>query len=293
MFQLSILVILLFRIFLFFRDFDSSSAVVIPTPRADKRSSLGIFPRPIPSYHPQCAEVLAMFRLIGRLFASAMRDGFMFPLPLSSAFLKLVQCGKIYTSSLAMLEGFGGSGSMESILNSNDLPRPGFIGGEIFAAEYYVCRVLDDLDSLNPPLSQSELKQRYDEVDNDVSFGRVALGKSYNLSFKEYFEERTFVDPLDPSQGEDAIPLCPKGYLKPVTIYNIREWVVLAKSFFLQEGVLQQALAFRMGVEDFFPADYLRLFTATELQRDICGTGGDVENWDEGVVRKLFKLDGT
>ena len=38
-------------------------------------------------------EILSKFRFMGRLFAAAMRDGFMFPLPLSSAFLKLVQHG--------------------------------------------------------------------------------------------------------------------------------------------------------------------------------------------------------
>jgi HECT-domain (ubiquitin-transferase) len=272
-------------------DFDSSSAVVIPTPRADKRSSLGIYPRPIPSYHPQMSEVLAMFRLIGRLFASAMRDGFMFPLPLSSAFLKLVLYGKLNPCFSPLSENFGGT-ETESPLSSNDLPRPGFLGGEIYAAEYYVCRVLDDLDSLNPPLSQTELKRRYEDVENDNSFGRVALGKSYDLSFKEYFEEKTFVDPLDPSQGMDAHALCPKGHLKPVTVYNIREWVTLAKSFFVHDGIINQAIAFRRGVEDFFSVEFLRLFTPVELQRDVCGTGGDVDNWDEGIVRKLFKLDG-
>jgi hypothetical protein len=56
--------------------------------------------------------------------------------------------------------------------------------------------------------------------------------------------------------------------------------------------VLPQALAFRQGVEDFFPVDYLRLFTAEELQRDVCGVGDSVESWDEGAVRRLFKLDG-
>ena len=56
---------------------------------------------------------------------------------------------------------------------------------------------------------------------------------------------------------------------------------------------IAQALAFRQGVEDFFPAHFLKLFTAEELQRDICGVGDHVDNWSESDVRKLFKLDGT
>lgn len=47
-----------------------------------------------------------------------------------------------------------------------------------------------------------------------------------------------------------------------------------------------------MALKIFFPADYLRLFTSDELQRDVCGVGDDVDNWDESSIGKLFKLDG-
>lgn len=265
-------------------DMDSSSQVIIPTPRADPQSSLGVFPRPIPHYHPQYDDVLERFRFIGRLFAAAMRDGFMFPLPLSSSFLKLVQKGT--ESPASTLE------ASRTILTTGDLPRPGFIGGEVYAAERIVCRALDRLDSASPPLSRHELKRRYEEIATDKSFASEALGKSYDCSFEEYFQDRTFVDPLDPSQGEDAVPLCPKGYAKPVTIYNVREWVALAKNFILHEGVTAQALAFRRGVEDFFPPEFLSVFTAEELHRDVCGGDDRVDSWDESAIRKIFKLDG-
>lgn len=271
-------------------DMDSSLAVVIPTPRADKQSVVGVFPRPIPSYHPQLPEVLRHFRFMGRLFATAIRDGFMFPLPLSSAFIKLVQHGRKSTPKAA---GWNMSTCQTPLLTAADLPRPGFIGGEVYAADRYICRILDELDSSDPPLSRSELKRRYDELATDKNFARIAFGKSYDCSFDEYFQDRTFVDPLDPSQGIDAVPLCSKGHLKSVTLYNVREWVSLAKSFMLHDGVIEQALAFRDGVEDFFPVDFLRIFTAEELQREVCGIGDDVDNWDESAVRRLFKLDGT
>jgi hypothetical protein len=145
---------------------------------------------------------------------------------------------------------------------------------------------------MDTQLSTFELQKQYNEIATDQNFARVALGKSYDCSFEDYFQDRTFVDPLDPTQGEDAAPLCPGGHKNLVTIYNVREWVDLAKNFILHEGVIAQALAFRKGVEDFFVADYLRLFTSEELQRDVCGLGDDVDDWDESAVRKLFKLDG-
>ena len=272
-------------------DMDNSAQVIIPTPRADPHSGLGVFPRPIPHYHPQHNNVLERYRLIGRLFAAAMRDGFMFPLPVSAAFLKLVQKAS-ETSTAAKSAGRSLRVVGDTILSTGDLPRPGFIGGEVYAVEMFVCRALDRLDSSSPPLSRHELKRRYEEIATDKSFARESLGKSYDCSFEEYFQDRVFVDPLDPAQGEDSVPLCPKGFAKPITIYNVREWVALAKNFILHDGVIPQALAFRRGIEDFFPPEYLSVFTAEELQHDVCGGGDRVDQWDESAIRKIFKLDG-
>eukprot|EP00523_Entomoneis_sp_CCMP467_P011379 CAMPEP_0168719860 /NCGR_PEP_ID=MMETSP0724-20121128/1260_1 /TAXON_ID=265536 /ORGANISM="Amphiprora sp., Strain CCMP467" /LENGTH=2785 /DNA_ID=CAMNT_0008766435 /DNA_START=18 /DNA_END=8372 /DNA_ORIENTATION=- len=271
-------------------DMDSGAQVVIPTPRADEKSVPGVFPRPLPTYHPQMDEVLKHFRLMGRLFAAAMRDGFMFPLPLSSSFLKLVRLGGDRASLAERSEGV--AGIEHAALSSLDLPRPGFLGGEVYAAEAHICRALDKLDRADPPLSRVELQRRYNELATDKNFARIAFGKTYDCSFDDYYQDRTFVDPLDPAQDENAVPLCPKGYQKNVTIFNVREWVALAKTFFLHDGVTAQANAFRQGVEDFFPSRYLLLFTAEELQYDVCGTGDDVDKWDESSVRKIFKLDG-
>lgn len=300
-------------------DVDASGQVIIPTPRADQNSGLGVYPRPLSNLHPQISEVLAQFRFMGRLFASAVRDGFMFPLPLSSAFLKLVQHGNdesawpvraqrkgvasLNRPTLSKMEsessldegdasGSGKIAEREVLLSVTDLPRPGFLGGEVYAVETHICSTLDRIDQLDPPLMQGGLERRYREIATDKSFARVALGKSYDCSFEEYFQDRTFVDPLDPTQGLEATPLCANGHDRSVTINNIREWVALAKYFILQDGVIAQALSFRQGVEDFFSADYLKLFAAEELQSDVCGVGDNVDNWDESSIRKLFKLDG-
>jgi HECT-domain (ubiquitin-transferase) len=123
-------------------DLDDSSQVVIPTPRSNQRSSLGLFPRPIPTYHPQHAEVLQMFRFIGRLFAAAMRDGFMFPLPISPAFLKLVQGAQQLEKTNHITGDHTSNSVLHLILSSNDLPRSGFLGGEVYAADYHICRAL-------------------------------------------------------------------------------------------------------------------------------------------------------
>jgi len=268
-------------------DMDSQNSVTIPTPRADEKSAPGVFPRPLPPYHPQMDEVLKKFRFMGRLFASAMRDGFMFPLPLSSSFLKMVQ----HSGNISAREKEA-VGVDHPVLSASDLPRPGFLGGEIYAADAHICRALDKLDAADPPLSRPELQRRYNELSKDKNFARIAFGKTYDCSFEDYYQDRVFVDPLDPGQDENAVPLCSKGFQKSITIYNVREWVALSKKYFLHDGVLSQANAFRQGVEDFFPSRYLGLFTAEELQYDVCGVGDNVEKWDESSVRKIFKLDG-
>jgi HECT-domain (ubiquitin-transferase) len=285
-------------------EIDASGQVVIPTPRAAPASVLGIYPRPLSNSHPQWNDVMKYFRFMGRLFAAAMRDGFMFPLPLSTAFLKLVQCANSLRSSrwksANLLDRNTRIGSIEgcavdrcfSILDSEDLPRPGFLGGEVYAVEIHVCHELDRIDLSDPPLSKMEKEGQYRRIASDKSFAQRALGKKYECSFDDYFQDRTFVDPLDPTQGIEAHALCPNGHNRNVTIHNIREWVALSKAFMLHDGVIGHATAFRAGVDDFFPSDFLRLFTPDELQRDVCGVGDNVDCWDEESIIKLLKLDG-
>ena len=76
---------------LWIADTDPSGVTVIPTPRANPNSLPGLFPRPIHSSHPDFTRVCTTFRMLGRLFSSALRDGFLIPLPLSLEFIKLVQ----------------------------------------------------------------------------------------------------------------------------------------------------------------------------------------------------------
>jgi hypothetical protein len=278
-------------------DVDATGQVIIPTPRAAPSSIFGIFPRPISKFHPQFSGVMKYFRFMGQLFAAAMRDGFMFPLPLSSSFLKLVQySGENTLPHFDPAHGFkvgvGDTKQTGCVLSSDDLPRSGFLGGEVYATELHICHALDRIDHEDQHLSEVDRERQYHAVATDKSFARAALGKGYDCSFNEYFQDRTFVDPLDPTQGITAHPLCSNGCDRSVTIYNIREWVARAKHFILHEGVVGQAAAFKAGIDEFFSSGNLRLFTSEELQRDVCGMGDDVDNWDEDAIKKLLKLDG-
>eukprot|EP00814_Leptocylindrus_danicus_P009268 CAMPEP_0116017398 /NCGR_PEP_ID=MMETSP0321-20121206/8025_1 /TAXON_ID=163516 /ORGANISM="Leptocylindrus danicus var. danicus, Strain B650" /LENGTH=2622 /DNA_ID=CAMNT_0003487585 /DNA_START=222 /DNA_END=8087 /DNA_ORIENTATION=- len=322
---------------LWISDVDESDQAIVPTPRADPGSWIGIYPRPLGPGSPWKPAVLQKFRFIGRLFAAALRDGFVFPLPLSASFLKLVQgCTQICStnqsrrrpssssgsstetshSSLSSSAGSSqirqistkeGANTLENLNNipynkgsagafdsrecrSEDLPRPGFLGGEVFAAEAVICSKLDEIYR-NSCLSEKERVRRREQVANDPSFAREAFGKVYDCSFIEYFDGRIFVDPLDPSQDANAHPLC-IDFDRPITIDNVQEWVYLSKQFILFDGVIDQARAFRQGINDFFPAESLSLFSPDELQNYACGSGDCVDQWNEDAVRALLKLDG-
>lgn len=300
------------RLPLWIPDMDSSRQVVIPTPRASPNSTPGVYPRPLSPEDPLLPLARQQFRFMGRLFAAAMRDGLMFPLQLSTSFLKLVQnplcdsqsnvVARASSESKVINNHFTGSKLLQrslpmhyaraTPLTSEDLPRPGFLGGEVYAVEMHICAALDRIDEAEPSLSPFEVDAQRQKIASDHQFARLALGKSYDCSFNEYFEDRTFVDPLSPTQGEDAAPLCPDGHLRQVNIHNVREWVHLAKKFILHDGVVKQALAFKRGVDDFFPSEYLSIFTASELQRDVCGGGDKVDRWTEDDIKGLLKFDG-
>jgi len=227
-------------------DVDPSNSTIIPSPRADRSTTLGVFPRPISHKHPQRKCVMEKFKLMGHLFAAARRDGFTFPRPLSASFLRLVQgadssnqqnniADPIFTannsSSVSSVSNMsdpfplpssmnqggnmpvdssntcdsvdsgnnlsdiranfsypfeeyigledkissrGTSGECNKVvgklnvncgldrfhLSSGDLPRPGFLGGEVFAVEEHICKALDQLDSMEHMLSRNEFLRR-------------------------------------------------------------------------------------------------------------------------------------
>ena len=156
--------------------------VVIPTPRAGERSTPGLFPKPMGDDYKDYKQVLGRFRLLGRICASALRDGFLVPIPLSLEFLKLVQDWKGEGAEGGA--GGGAEGGMECSASSNEamedafgeeggeglggecLPRVGFLGGEISGIDE--CIVLGTMGG------------------DDKSFGKKALNVNYDLSFNEF-----------------------------------------------------------------------------------------------------------
>jgi hypothetical protein len=246
-------------------------------------STPGLFPRPLDSKHPRLPEVCRRFRLLGRLAATAVRDQFVLPVPLSTSFLKLVQGIR---------------------LESVDLPRPGFTGGEIAAIEMNVVAKLDKLDlrfgqqQSGQPLFASAVDGAVDGTKMtasayatalaeilDAEFTKSALHMSYECTFRDFLDadERCFVDPLDGGTGGAVSELRPQGALQRVTIHNVREYVCLVKERWLDKGVCAQVNAFRQGVRDFFPAEWFLPFSPMELRAEVCG---EEFSWTESALRK-------
>ena len=196
----------------------------------------------------------------------------------------------------------------EMFLGSEDLPRPGFLGGDVFAIEKFIVVPLAAIDrefdldsklSTDPQLSAAEKRQRKEALKEalgaDPTFARRALSMKYDCSFNDYVADggKRFMDPFDVTQ-EKGFELCIGGKDRALTLDNAKEYVDLCKRYMLRDGIRDQVDAFRAGVDDFFPASalsLLTLLTPQELRKDICGADS-VANWDEEKIRSLFKLDG-
>jgi len=289
-------------------DIDPSGTMIIPTPRSNKNSIPGLFPLPVTPGSPEHKHVCEKFRMLGRLFASGLRDGFLVPLPISHEFITLIQ--KCEDPEEREGDEVGESNSMsissssfdmedvdaviwegdddDLILGVEDLPRPGFLGGEIYGIHVHICSELKKIEESG--MSETKKKSARAELANNKDFARKVLNAKYDCSFNDYIEGKVFVDPFDVSQS-DGFELCVGGREMAVTIDNVQEYVGLCKRWILQEGVISQAQNFRAGVNDFFPSACLSLLTPDELRMDICGED-NVKDWTEGKIRSLFKLDG-
>ena len=163
---------------LWISDPDPSGVTSIPTPRADPNSLPGLYPLPIHPSNPNFEMVCKTFRMLGRLFAAALRDGFLVPLPLSLEFIRLVQSSEdvplpdskkvtFVDDAMSMSgssnesmdeadDGVEGDDDDDLILSSEDLPRPGFLGGEIYALEKHICEV--SLESRSDDVRKARLQ---------------------------------------------------------------------------------------------------------------------------------------
>ena len=66
-------------------------------------------------------------------------------------------------------------------------------------------------------------------------------------------EERALISKISGACTALAIPKCPGGEAKKLSIHNVCEFTALLKRFYLRTGVQRQVEAFREGVRDLFP----------------------------------------
>jgi len=80
------------------------------------------------------------------------------------------------------------------------------------------------------------------------------------------------------------------GKDKPVTIWNIEEFVSLVVNIFLVDGVKLQLDSFRNGFNEVFPSECLKgLFTVNELEAMLCGM--NTQKWTLEDLQKHTKCD--
>ena len=204
-----------------------------------------LFPRPLPpdTAPATVAAIEEHFRFLGRLMATACRDGFIVPLPLSPDFLHLARGGSLSWAAL---------------------PRAGATGD--VASEY--AAVAGRLMALDTALAAGRLSvvehQRLVEEIADKPFRS-------RLSLREYLQATSckFECPITgvPFGGAD-------GSQRDVTVANLPEFVSKLAQYWLADGIAVQADGFRCGVQDVCTrADALLApFAPAELRTLFCGT---------------------
>jgi len=239
-----------------------------------------LFPRPLPAGTPakQIAAVCERYRFLGRLMATACRDGFIVPLPLSQDFLHLVRGGQLTTAALPPCVATGGSVSAA-------------VGGEASVVSAYalVAQRLAAIDAACAAAQTSEVereaeRRRQYEIVADSEFASALLGYEAPLSLRAFLQAvaRGFVCPIT-----DA-PLCPGGAELELTVSTLQEYVRLVSQLWLADGVARQATAFRAGIADVVqtPEVLLAPFSLAELQTLLCGTLR-IE-WNEVELRRAL-----
>jgi hypothetical protein len=88
------------------------------------------------------------------------------------------------------------------LLTSSDLPRPVSVVKYTLLRLTYAKFLTSDTQLSTSSSSRTVATTKSRPTRTCVR----AAPKSYDCSFEDYFQDRTFVDPLVPTQGEDAAP---------------------------------------------------------------------------------------
>eukprot|EP00931_Biecheleriopsis_adriatica_P059454 TRINITY_DN35572_c0_g1_i2.p1 TRINITY_DN35572_c0_g1~~TRINITY_DN35572_c0_g1_i2.p1 ORF type:complete len:2564 (+),score=512.69 TRINITY_DN35572_c0_g1_i2:166-7857(+) len=243
------------------------------------RCRCGLVVRPLPPGSDREAAA-CRFRFLGRLVGRALKDGFIVPLPLGEAFFARALLGQPPPQPLASKDGAG-------------LPRPGAgCVGELCGAladfafdlqreKEEFCRQRHKA-GLDPP-SEAELRgwcelqgERPDFTARYLVPPGGAASAGQPVSFNHYM---SLVGASFLETGFSGEPLCPGGEDRPITVFNVLEFVQLAASFWLDTGVAAQLEAFRGGLNEVVPVECFMAFSAAELRDMICGQ--DSVEWGE------------
>jgi len=225
----------------------------------------GLVIRPLPE-GPQRQAAVRRFRFLGRLFAQALREGFIAPLPLSEDFFALMLGEQLGPSNFPH-PGSGSAGELCGVLAD-------------FAAELASFAALQCEAGRTAEEVRAWRKEQGERDDFGERFLHHAEGTTtQRLSFDQY---TTMMGLCFVETGLSGAPLCPDGENVPVTVDNVQEFVDLASRFWFDGGVTAQIEAFRAGLNDVFPFECLVAFSRSELREMFCGE--DRIEWDEQAL---------
>lgn len=227
-------------------------------------SRRGLFPRPCKPGSAESEDACRRFRFLGRLMAKALRDGFIVPVPFCISFFAAV---------------------LGEDLPLTALPQPddGWAGGIVGALGAFAA----DLRFRYASLSQEErLQKRKDAAAEKGWTGKwLKLEKTAGEdSFDDYVQA---CDVVFLEQGLNGPPLCENGEERAVNIDNLDAFVECAAKWWLREGIVEQAQAFRKGVEDVCTSPVIWAFEAEELRTLFCGS--DRVEWTAEDLRKHLR----
>lgn len=229
-------------------------------------SRRGLFPQPHPPGSASAQDACRLFRFLGRLMAKALRDGFIVPLPLCNHFFAAVLNEDLPLSALPQ-------------------PTDGWNGGIVgvlanFAADLRSRLQKDGVDRAKAMKEAAEEPGWPAKWLQDTS-------ASKDFSFQQYVET---IDVNFVACGNNGQELCDGGSKRALTIENLEAFAELAATWWLKDGIKDQAAAFRQGVQDVCTSSAIWAFEAAELRALFCGN--DRVEWTAEELAKHLRLRG-
>eukprot|EP00658_Telonema_sp_P-2_P018715 TRINITY_DN17330_c0_g1_i5.p1 TRINITY_DN17330_c0_g1~~TRINITY_DN17330_c0_g1_i5.p1 ORF type:complete len:802 (+),score=171.11 TRINITY_DN17330_c0_g1_i5:89-2494(+) len=208
----------------------------------------GFFPRPT----LECTqEVKNTFHMLGKVMATAVRDGFVVPLHISPFFFALVVGSKHDLASVGqMITAVRTLGSV----------------GERYGALWSLCCRYP-----RPTTPQDVLSL------GSVEFYEAFMKKEMQMSLTD------FLDCMDDNDPLTNQPLWPQGDDR---VGQLHDTIPRVCKLWLGDAVRDQVCAFRAGIDDVFGVDALSAFSMSELKDVLCGH--EEVTWNEKELTKFL-----